>query len=120
MLFFNQSRMLEHSGGRGMTDRVEGMLSPYRVLDLTDEQGLMCGKLMADMGADVIKIEPPQGSAARDRGPFWHDEPDPEKSLFWFAYNTNKKGITLDLSQPEGQEIFLKLAVGLHPSPSFA
>jgi len=59
----------------------EGMLGPYRVLDLTDEKGLICGKLFGDLGADVIKIERPGGDAARNIGPFWHDEPDPEKSL---------------------------------------
>ena len=68
-----------------MPEKREGMLSPYRVLDLTDEKGLLCGKLLGDLGADVIKIERPGGDAARSIGPFYHDEPDPEKSLFWFA-----------------------------------
>ena len=86
----------------------EGMLSPYRVLDLTDEKGLMCGKLLGDLGADVIKIEKPGGDIARNIGPFWHDEPDPEKSLFWFALNANKRGITLDIETAAGQEIFKK------------
>ena len=63
-------------------NKVEGMLSPYRVLDLTDEKGLLCGKLLGDLGADVIKIERPGGDPARHIGPFYHDEPDPEKSLF--------------------------------------
>ena len=87
----------------------EGMLSPYRVLDLTDEKGLFCGKLLGDLGADVIKIEPPGGDPARNIGPFYHDEPDPEKSLFWWAYNTSKRGITLDIETAEGQEIFKRL-----------
>lgn len=72
----------------------EAMLSPYRVLDLTDEKGLMCGKILGDMGADVIKIEKPGGDCARNTGPFYHDEQDPEKSLFWFSLNTSKRGIT--------------------------
>ncbi|MFC1986726.1 CoA transferase, partial [Chloroflexota bacterium] len=73
-----------------------GMLSPYRVLDLTDDKGLYCGKLFGDLGADVIKVERPGGDPARSIGPFYHDEYDPEKSLFWFAFNANKRGITLD------------------------
>lgn len=88
----------------------EGMLSPYCVLDLTDEKGLLCGKLLGDLGADVIKIEKPGGDPARFIGPFYHDETDPEKSLFWFSYNTNKRGITLDLESVEGRETFRKLA----------
>jgi len=87
----------------------DGMLSPYRVLDLTDEKGLMCGKLMGDMGADVIKIERPGGDPARNIGPFYQDEEDPEKSLFWFAVNTSKRGITLDIEKEEGRDIFRRL-----------
>ena len=92
--------------------KIEGMLSPYRVLDLTDEKGLYCGKLMGDLGADVIKIERPGGDPARNIGPFYHDEVDPEKSLFWFAFNTSKRGITLDIEKAKGQELFQKLAKG--------
>ncbi len=93
-----------------MTENAEGLLSPYRVLDLTDEKGLFCGKLMGDMGADVIKIERPGGDSARNIGPFYHDEVDPEKSLYWFVMNTSKRGITLDIDKPEGLEIFKRLA----------
>ena len=93
-----------------MTEKTEGMLSPYRVLDLTDEKGLICGKILGDMGADVIKIEKPGGDATRNTGPFYHDDPDPEKSLFWFALNTSKRGITLNIETAEGQEIFKSLA----------
>jgi len=90
-------------------DKVEGMLSPYRVLDLADEKGLICGKLLGDLGADVIKIERPGGDPARRLGPFYHDEAHPEKSLFWFAFNTSKRGITLDIETADGQEIFKRL-----------
>jgi benzylsuccinate CoA-transferase BbsE subunit len=86
-----------------------GILSPYRVLDLAGEKGLFCGKILGDMGADVIKIEPPGGDLARHIGPFFHDELDPEKSLFWFAYNTSKRGITLNIETEDGKEIFKKL-----------
>ncbi len=92
-----------------MAEKTEGMLSPYRVLDLTDEKGLLCGKILGDLGADVIKIEKPGGDATRSIGPFYQDEPDPEKSLFWFALNTSKRGITLNIETDEGQEIFKKL-----------
>jgi crotonobetainyl-CoA:carnitine CoA-transferase CaiB-like acyl-CoA transferase len=85
------------------------MLSSYRVLDLTDEKGLLCGKILGDLGADVIKIERPGGDPARNIGPFYHDEVDPEKSLFWWAFNTSKRGITLDIEAAEGQETFKKL-----------
>jgi crotonobetainyl-CoA:carnitine CoA-transferase CaiB-like acyl-CoA transferase len=87
----------------------EGMLSPYRVIDLSDEKGMLCGKILGDLGADVIKIERPGGDPARNIGPFYHDIPDPEKSLFWFSYNTSKRGITLNLETADGQEIFKRL-----------
>jgi crotonobetainyl-CoA:carnitine CoA-transferase CaiB-like acyl-CoA transferase len=86
-----------------------GMLGPYRVLDLTNEQGLLCGKILGDLGADVIKIERPVGDPARAVGPFYHDDPHPERSLFWFAMNTSKRGVTLNIESEDGQEIFRKL-----------
>ena len=55
----------------------EMLLSPYRVLDLTDERGLLCGKILGDLGADVVQVEPPGGSPARQVGPFYGDDPDP-------------------------------------------
>jgi len=85
------------------------MLSCYRVLDLTNEKGFLCGKALGDFGADVIKIEKPGGESARSLGPFYHDIPDPEKSLYWFAFNANKRSITLDIETADGQEIFKKL-----------
>ena len=85
------------------------MLSPYRVLDLTDETGFLCGKILADLGADVIKIEPPGGAVARWVGPFASEEPYRNKSLYWLSYNTNKRGITLDLERADGQKLFKKL-----------
>ena len=86
-----------------MTQNTDGMLGAYRAIDLSDEKGLICGKVLADLGADVIKIERPGGDPARKIGPFYHDEPDPEKSLFWFAFNTSKRGITLDIESADGQ-----------------
>ena len=92
-----------------MTEKKERSLGPYRVLDLTDEKGFLCGRIFAEQGADVIKIEPPNGDSARKKGPFYNNESDPEKSLYWFAYNTGKRGITLDINFHEGQDIFRRL-----------
>ena len=86
-----------------------GLLNSCRVLDLTGEKGHLCGKILADLGADVIKIEKPGGDEARNLGPFYHEVPDPEKSLYWFAHNLNKRGITLNIEAKEGRQIFTKL-----------
>lgn len=88
---------------------MNNLLGCYRALDLTDEKGLLCGKILGDLGVDVIKVERPGGDPARNIGPFYHDAPDPEKSLFWFAYNTSKRGITLNIQTADGQEIFRRL-----------
>ncbi len=88
------------------------MLNPYRVLDLTTERGLLCGQILADLGADVIKIEPPGGSSARKLGPFYQDQEDAENSLYWWAYNRNKRGVTLDITRSEGQDMLRRLAQG--------
>jgi len=81
-----------------------------RVLDLADERGAFCTKLLADMGADTIRIEPPGGDRIREAGPFIKDIPDPEGSLCFWYHNTSKRGITLNLENIKGQEIFRKLA----------
>jgi crotonobetainyl-CoA:carnitine CoA-transferase CaiB-like acyl-CoA transferase len=73
------------------------MLRGYRVLDFTDERGLLAGQILADLGADVIHVEPPGGSRARRCGPFAGDEEDPEKSLLWWAHARNQRSIALDL-----------------------
>jgi len=85
------------------------MLEGRRALDLTDEKGFLCGKILADLGMEVIKVERPGGDPSRKLGPFWHDEADPEKSLYWFAYNSNKRGITLDIETKDGKRIFEEL-----------
>jgi crotonobetainyl-CoA:carnitine CoA-transferase CaiB-like acyl-CoA transferase len=85
------------------------LLGIYRVLDLADEKGVYCGKLLADYGADVIKIEPPQGDIIRARGPFLHDEVHPEKSLYWLHFNTDKRSITLNLEHEQGRNILKRL-----------
>ncbi|MBV9580423.1 MAG: CoA transferase, partial [Chloroflexi bacterium] len=85
------------------------LLEPYRVLDLTNEVGELTGRILADLGADVIKVEPPGGDPSRWRPPFRGDRPDPEASLAWWASNVNKRGITLDLESAEGQAAFRQL-----------
>ena len=88
----------------------EFLLSPYRVLDLTDHRGLLCGKILADLGADVLQVEPPGGSPARNLGPFYGDDPRPDRSLFWWAYSANKRGVTLDLEHADGRRLLERLA----------
>ncbi len=86
-----------------------GPLLGYRVLDLGGPLSLHCTKLLADMGADVVKIEAPSGDESRRVPPFKDDIPDPEKSLYFLHFNTNKRGITLDVEKPDGREILLEL-----------
>ncbi len=85
-------------------------LEGYRVLDLSGPMGVYCGKLMADMGADVIKIEPPGGDPMRTLGPFAHHRSHPERSLHWLHFNTNKRSVTLDIGTREGAELLRRLA----------
>jgi crotonobetainyl-CoA:carnitine CoA-transferase CaiB-like acyl-CoA transferase len=92
-----------------INDQKDYLLTPYRVLDLSGETGFMCGKVLGDFGADVVIVEPPGGHPARSIGPFYKDEVHPEKSLFWFAFNTSKKGITLDLTRAAGQQLLQEL-----------
>ncbi len=88
-----------------------GALSGLRVLELCDEKGVYAGKLLADMGADVVKVEPPGGDPTRRYPPFLNDDEDPERSLWFWHYNTSKRGITLDLAHKRGRELFKQLAV---------
>ncbi len=91
-------------------DTLAGPLAGLRVLELTSEPAQFCGKLMADLGADVIKVEPPGGEETRNIGPFLDDQADPERSLYFWHYNTSKRGVTIDITKPSGQEIFRNLA----------
>ena len=87
-----------------------GPLAGLRVLELADEKGQFCGKLLGDLGADVVKIEPPGGERCRHVGPFLDDIPHPERSLSFWYYNTSKRGITLNLETADGRQLFRRLA----------
>jgi benzylsuccinate CoA-transferase BbsE subunit len=89
--------------------RTSGNLSGLRILDLAGEPGFMTGMLLGELGADVVKIEPPDGDPARRRAPFWGAREDPERALGWLAHNSSKRGITLDVDRPRGRELFLAL-----------
>jgi crotonobetainyl-CoA:carnitine CoA-transferase CaiB-like acyl-CoA transferase len=90
-------------------EKAKYALGDIRVLDLADEKGMLCGKILAALGADVIKVERPGGDPARRLSPFYHDVPDPEKSLYWWAFNTDKRSITLDIEKPGGQKVLKRL-----------
>ncbi len=85
------------------------LLPPYRVLDLSGPEAVFCGKLLADYGADVVRVEPPGGDPSRTRGPFAGDREGPDSSLYFLFYNTNKRSITLDLQSERGRELFRRL-----------
>src|SRR5271167_5106139 len=89
---------------------VPGPLAGLRILELADEKGQFCGKLLGDLGADVVKIEPRGGEPCRHIGPFLNDIPDPERSLSFWYYNTSKRGITLNLQTTDGRQLFGRLA----------
>jgi crotonobetainyl-CoA:carnitine CoA-transferase CaiB-like acyl-CoA transferase len=88
------------------------VLSPYRVVDFSDDQGLLCGQILADLGADVVRVEPPGGSPARRVGPFLGDEPGAERSLFWWAYARNTRSVVLDPEAEADREEILSLVAG--------
>ena len=85
-------------------------LGGIRILDMAGVEGQLCGRLLADLGAEVIKVEPPQGDPARRIGPFRLGAPDGEASLRFLHLNTNKKSVTLDLTTGQGRETFRGLA----------
>src|SRR4051812_5769514 len=78
-------------------------LGGLRVVEIADEQAEYCGLLLAGLGADVIKVEPPEGSSTRRIGPFYDDIPDPERSLFFWQYNRGKRSVVIDTTTTEGR-----------------
>jgi len=85
------------------------LLEGLRIIDLTDESAGFCSKLLADMGAHVLKVEKPGGADSRKAGPFAGDIPDPGESLSFFFNNTGKLGVTLDIADNSGKKIFFEL-----------
>jgi benzylsuccinate CoA-transferase BbsE subunit len=88
----------------------DGALAGLRVLEVAGTFGAYCGKLFADLGADVILVEPPVGAALRHRAPFADDTPGPDASLSFAYLHSSKRGITLDLGTADGQALFRRLA----------
>ena len=97
--------------GETNTD-ARGVLADYRVIDLTDERGHLAGAIWAQMGADVIAIEPPEGSSARELAPFAGDVEGPERSLHHWSYNRGKRSVVLDLATAAGVEHAKALIAG--------
>ena len=87
----------------------QAALDGVRILDLTSEMGWYCGKLLADLGADVIEVEPVGGDPARGRAPYWQGTPGRETSLRFWYFNANKRSVTLDLGQFDGRWLFGRL-----------
>jgi crotonobetainyl-CoA:carnitine CoA-transferase CaiB-like acyl-CoA transferase len=85
------------------------LLQSYRVLDLTGSLGALCGKLLGDLGADVIKVEPPGGEPSRRLPPLWQGSNGQSQSWCWLSLNANKRGITLELQTSVGRDLFLRL-----------
>jgi crotonobetainyl-CoA:carnitine CoA-transferase CaiB-like acyl-CoA transferase len=86
-----------------------GALAPYRVLDLVGPLGPLAGKMLADLGADVVRVEPPEGSALRRLPPFADGVADPERGLAWWAYAAGTRSVVLDLEAAEGRAHFVDL-----------
>ncbi len=84
-------------------------LAGYRVLDLTTPLGHLCGKILGELGADVIKIEPPAGDAGRSRSPFYKDPSGTDHILFWISYNNNIRGVTLNLESAVGRAFLINM-----------
>jgi crotonobetainyl-CoA:carnitine CoA-transferase CaiB-like acyl-CoA transferase len=99
-------------GADALADRAVTSAAPLdgvRVVELADGWGAHCGRILADLGADVVKVEPPSGDSARARPPFIGDVPGPDRSFWWIALNANKRGVTLDLSAPAGRDALRRL-----------
>src|SRR6202035_864838 len=90
--------------GEMMGNAGPGMLAGLRVIEIADERAEYAGLLLAGLGAEVIKIEPPEGNATRRISPFLEDRPGLERSLFFWNYNRNKKSVVLDLGEGRGRE----------------
>jgi benzylsuccinate CoA-transferase BbsE subunit len=86
------------------------LLKGFRMLDLSDEKGAMCGKIFADLGAEVIKVEPPGGCSTRRIPPFLEDQVGLDRSLYFIAYQAGKKSVTANLESADGRSLVSELA----------
>jgi len=86
-----------------------GPLAGYRVLDFADEKGQLCARLFAELGADVIKIEPRDGDLTRQNGPFFKGEAGPNTSLYWWTMNAGKRSATCELRLEAGRDLARRL-----------
>ncbi len=86
-----------------------GPLAGYRVLDLSDEKGQLCARILGELGADVIKVEPRTGDTTRANGPFYRDKEGADTSLYWWTMNAGKRSITCELRLEDGRKAFHKL-----------
>ncbi len=86
------------------------MLRDVRVLEISEPETMLAGRILADLGAHVVTIEPPSGAAGRRMEPFLDDIPGLERSLTWHAMNRNKRGITLNLNSVDGRALLATLA----------
>ena len=98
--------------GPMLGDAGPGMLAGLRVIEIADERAEYAGLLLAGLGAEIIKIEPPEGNATRRIGPFLNDEPGLERSLFFWNYNRGKQSVVLDLNQATARDELLLLLDG--------
>src|SRR5262245_52913688 len=87
----------------------EEALRGVRVIELADQLGEVCGRLLAGLGADVVKVEPPSGAPSRRIGPFYEGRPGPERSLHFWQYNLGKRAVTLDLTNAQGRDLLRRL-----------
>ena len=86
------------------------MRSGVRVLELARPKTMLAGQILADLGADVIAVEPPGGAPGRRMGPFLDDRIGLERSLTWHALNRNKRSITIDTDSTDGRDAFERIA----------
>jgi crotonobetainyl-CoA:carnitine CoA-transferase CaiB-like acyl-CoA transferase len=89
---------------------VSGALADLRVLEASDASGEYAGRLLAGMGAEVVKLEPPDGAPSRRVGPFVHDVPHPDRSLHFWHYNVGKRSACVDLEHAAGRALLPRLA----------
>jgi crotonobetainyl-CoA:carnitine CoA-transferase CaiB-like acyl-CoA transferase len=100
------------ASGSGPAKEFQYFLGGLRVLEIGNELGEYCGKVLAGLGADVVRVERPGGEETRSYGPFHRDEPHPDRSLYFWHYNLGKRSVVLDLDSASGQDELTRLLEG--------